>query len=287
MNDVKEICDVMLEVPEPPLRTGAEVLAVARRSTSRRTGLRVAGAGLAAAAAVAVVTSAPGVLARSDPADAPLAATRSVAPAPVVVPPALPGWQQTDAHGDQVLRLLLAAVPAEYAARPEYGDSDSTATLQLGRPGAEEPLPYASSTSVLVAADGQEGRLAAFVGADGKPAPTDELCSATVAARMTPLIGPADAGCEVITVDGVPIRVTAQLDPEVGQVKAATRFLTGGYLTIFVQQGTPAYQPDESQPPPDALRSRSSDATGKPRLGTLPLTSAQAAALAANPAILP
>jgi hypothetical protein len=42
----------------------------------------------------------------------------------------------------------------------------------------------------------------------------------------------------VITVDGTPIRVVTGTAPEIGQVTIATRFLTGGFISVVGQQGT-------------------------------------------------
>ncbi len=51
MNDVKEICELALDAPAPPLRDPAEALAIARRSVRRRERVTVGAAALAVVAA--------------------------------------------------------------------------------------------------------------------------------------------------------------------------------------------------------------------------------------------
>ncbi len=91
----------------------------------------------------------------------------------------------------------------------------------------------------------------------------------------------------VITVDGTPIRVSTGTRPDVGEVMIATRVLAGGFLAVITQQGTPVYEPDTDNPPPDARHRPSSvHHDHRPPLATSPLTAEQLAALAANPAML-
>jgi len=284
MNDVKELCDLMLDGPQPPLRTSDEALAVARRATRRRDRLRIAGSGVAVMAAVTgaaalVVPSAGGPA----PAESPYASPRErrANATPPAVPPT---WHQADGHGGEVVRILTAAVPAGFSSRLEYGDAAST--LQLQRPHGGGAPPFATVTSLILEADGKEGRLESMLHSDGTPAPTGDLCSAAIAARMDKMIGPADGGCQVVVVDGVQIRVATTHDPDRGQVIAATRFLTGGFLTVFAQQGVVVYERD-GDVPPDATHSPEPDPDHKPALDAPPLTGQQAAALAANPAMLP
>jgi hypothetical protein len=97
------------------------------------------------------------------------------------------------------------------------------------------------------------------------------------------------AGCNVVDVDGVQIRIIVSHDQR-GQTITAIRLLAGGVLYIQSQQGIPALQPD-GNPPPDAKTStqhgQHTISGGWPALPSPPVTLQQVAALAANPGLLP
>ena len=76
-----------------------------------------------------------------------------------------------------------------------------------------------------------EGKLFAYLVHDGRDVPTGDLCGGSLS-------------CVVTTVDGVAVRVVVSQDQMRGQVVEATRFLTGGQLTVASWQGVagrPAY----------------------------------------------
>ena len=98
---------------------------------------------------------------------------------------------------------------------------------------------------------------------------------------------PADSACEMITINGVSVRVTTDHDPDLGLVKTATRFLQGGILQVIAQQASPNYTNTGPLPPDAAATSSVKHAAGKPGLLVLPFSSQQVAALAVNPGLLP
>ncbi len=91
-------------------------------------------------------------------------------------------------------------------------------------------------TSIVVSAAGREGLLQAFILRDGLPAPAGDLCSAELASRIDPIFG-AGTACHVVTVGGVPVRVTSRDDPDVGATLIAVRLLQGGLLGSRVHTG--------------------------------------------------
>jgi len=284
VNDVKEICLVALEDPAPPLREAHEALAIARRSTLSRDRLRLASAGLAVAVVVSAVVVAVGVTA-SDTTDrqtatgpAPAGPGRQ-APQPAQPPP-VPASQTAHAHGPAIARLLVAAVPPGYATRPWLGDRYAAATW-FTDPGM---AMYVSSTSLVVSAGGREGMLSATIGDNDQPVPTGDLCSAAV----THLGATALSHCEVVTVNGEPIVVTTSHEENYGDVRAATRFLQGGYLTVRLSRAVPVFETEDERPP-DAGKAAHGPATtdSRPPLTELPLSAQQLAELAGNPAMLP
>lgn len=287
MNDVKEICELTLDVPAPPLPGAAEAIGVARRAAHRRTHAMVGTYGLAltvAAGAVAgVALTRP---ARPDTTMAvatPAAATTSAPPLPVLstTPPT---DAQRKAQGRTVAGILIAATPAGYVARAA-DNSPGAEVWMVVRPGKPG---YAGLVSVLISAGRGQGDLQSFTFANGRPAPTGPVCSAETTAYLVATVNdPAGLPCEAITIGGVPIRVDTQQDPELGEVKTATRFLNGGILQVIVEQGTPRYDNDSPLPPDVAHHTQRPPAPHKPRLASQPFTSAQLAALAANPNLLP
>jgi len=308
MNEVQEICIAMLDEPEPPMRAGEEALGVAKRATRRRTAGRLLGAGTGAAGLAGLVAAAliaPGLHAAatrpgpSDPQADPAAPAQQVpnmVAAAQTTLPDLPSADQAAAHGDQIYRILLNAVPAGYQAERGAGDGTSLWLLHLGNPhggaapnasGTVDPeaAPYVATADLLLKADGREGGLAASVWGDHRPAPTGDLCSAEVNARMDPIFGAAES-CQVIVVGGLPMRVTTHHDPEELEVVNATWFVHNGFVTVTSQQGVPKYQPD-TQLPSDAPPVGGRLPQYLPPLQRPALTPQQVATIAANPDLLP
>jgi hypothetical protein len=288
MNDVKLICELALDVAAPSLPDAAETVAVARRSKTRRIRLMVGGYGVGAMATVTVAALATVTLtpsAQSRPLAAPpipVAASSSAAPpVPVLAPKAL-SQAAGDVHGHAILDLLSAVVPAGYGAAPDYVGTDVYTSWAVGA--ADH---YVSGATLLVSAGSGQGDLEVFIRSDGTPAPNSDLCSAEVNAQFAhDIYDPPGSPCEVVTVDGVAIRVTTAQLPELGEVKVATRFLQGGILQVIAQQGTPDYGHDGPLPP-DASKQQGQATAHKPPLSAQPFTSTQLARLAANPAMLP
>ena len=243
MNEVKDICDRMLDMPAPPLRDSGEVLDIARRSARRRARVTAAGSGLAVAAtAAAVVTLSVTGRPAPPPAQGPPAgqATTSSAAQHQDVPPA----RGAAVHDRKMAQVLQGAVPAGYTATPEFPFStDTTVYPPMEHPGDRAQL--LAVTSLLVSAGGGTGVLSAYLVTDGVPAPTGDLCSAGIAARFR------DAGdrCETVVVNGVPVRVTTGHSQDRGEVRVATRFLRGGHLTVSAAQGVTTPGPDTHLPP--------------------------------------
>ncbi len=281
MNDVKEICELTLDVPKPPLRDPADALAIARRSARRRDRLAVAAAGVAVvAAASAAAVIAPAVTASdADRTPAPPVAATS----PIAAAPAVPSQEAGHAHGRHIAQILIDAVPAGYTAVPEYSftDGDPTATWLRQSP----PESYVSITSIVVSAGGHEGLLQAFILRDGVAAPAGDLCSNALAARIDPIFG-AGTDCRVVMVDGVPIRVTQRIDPDVGAMTIAVRILQGGLLAVTSSQGRWAFDPN-SELRPDAAGTPGPVTPAPPRLDRSVVTGPQLAEIAGNPAMLP
>jgi len=285
VNDVKEICELTLDVPKPPLRDPADALAIARRSARQRDRLAVAAAGVAVvAAASAAAVIAPAVTA-SDPGGTPappVAATGRMAVAPPAAP-AVPSREAAHAHGRHIAQILIDAVPAGYTAVPEYSfaDGDPTATWLRQSP----PEYYGSMTSIVISVGGHEGLLQAFILRDGLAAPTGDLCSTALAARIDPIFG-AGTNCRVVMVDGVPIRVTERSDPDVGAMTIAVRMLQGGLLGVTSSQGQWAFD-SNSELPPDAAGTPGPVTPAPPRLDLSVFAGLQLAEVAGNPAMLP
>jgi hypothetical protein len=294
MREIKEICAVLLDEPEPPLRAGEEVFTRARRATRRRTLLTAGTAAAALTAVAATALIAPGAPAgsgvvagpsASQPADrAPdmMAAARTVLPD-------LPTAEQIQAHGDEIYRILFAAVPPGYQAERRFGDGDNPSLWFIGDGSGGRPdlatAPYTASADLVVRADGREGGLAATVWADRQPAPTGDLCSPQVDARMNPIFGPAES-CQVITIGGLPMRVITQHDAEELAVIHATWFVRNGFVTVSSRQGLRKYQPDTHRPS-DAPTSGGLVPTYRPPLQGPLFTARELAVVAANPDLLP
>ncbi|GHJ49360.1 hypothetical protein Cs7R123_67020 [Catellatospora sp. TT07R-123] len=226
MTDVKDLCDRILDAPAPPLRDSAQVLAAARHADRRRTRLAAGGglacAALAAAAVAALLPAAPG--------PAPLAQQTPTAAAVSAVPlPRLPGPDAAHAHGGRIAQVLTGAVPSGYAVRPD----GATDTWRLAADAGALPR-YVSVTRLVVSDDGGEGSLSAALIGDGGGVPGGDLCAAAVTTRLTAYVELGPATCAVATVGGVAVRTDTAADGGL----TATRFLTGGFLTVRWRPGT-------------------------------------------------
>jgi hypothetical protein len=285
VNDVKEICDLVLDAPAPPLRGSTEAFEIARRETRRRDRLRAAGYGIAAVAAAtaAAVLAAPGAtpVHQREPITAAVGTQAAERPAPRV-----PSAQAADAHGREVARVLAAAVPAGYAVNVVdlSPGTDSPASTWYLRP---VPGGYVSGTRLVVSAGGGEGELVALITADGNEPPAGDVCAADVSSRFARDHSTGDFTCEAVTVDGVQVRVVTERLPDVGEVVTATMFLRGGFVMVVSQQGVRPYEPDGQVPPDARDRGTPTGQERKPALNTPMLTWQQVAAIAANPALLP
>lgn len=288
MNEVKTICELALEDPAPPLRDGATALAIARRATARRNRIRFAGTGVVAAAVAGVLAapalagwqSAPGPNATTGTeAAAAQQAPTTTAPSPPARPPSA---HAAPAHGHKLAAGLRGALPAGYTVTKVDGLEDDKTVYSRTAPAGPDSQLLSAYAQVRIAAGGGEGQLMAAILYDGEQPPTGDLCSPELFESETN----AGLPCEVITVNGVPIQVTRQHDPEYGEVISATRFLDGGVLLVSSWQGIPSYEPDGDLPP-DAARTRRDGDPHRPPLTDPPLSARQVAELAADPAMLP
>ncbi|WP_144123616.1 hypothetical protein [Catellatospora sichuanensis] len=272
MNDVKDLCERILDQPGPPLRDSAQVLAVARHAAQRRTRLTAAVGGLACAAVAAVAVTA--ALPRTTgqlPVAQPPSVTAAASEAAVVP---MPGPDAAQAHGGRIAQLLAEAVPAGYTGRP----ADATSTWRLAADTAATPR-YISQTRLIVSDGAGEGMLSAAFAGDGHVVPDGDLCAATVTARLAEYGDSGPGTCAVVSIGGVAVRV----DTAATRAVAATRFLAGGYLTIRWSPMTwSTVPPSASAQPWTAL-----DGSGRPGLDAAAFTPARLAELAADPRLLP
>ncbi|GIF91853.1 hypothetical protein [Catellatospora chokoriensis] len=272
MNDVKDLCERILDQPAPPLRDSAQVLAVARHAAQRRARLTAAVGGLACAAVAAVVVTA--ALPRTAgelPVAQPPSATALASAAAM---PPVPGPDAAQAHGGRIAQLLAEAVPAGYTGRP----ADATSTWRLDTDTAGTPR-YISQTRLIVSDGAGEGVLSAALAGDRHAAPVGDLCADAVTARLAEYSAVGPGTCDVVSVGGAAVRVDTAADRAV----VATRFLAGGYLTIRWSPMTwSAVSPSASAQPWMLL-----DGGGRPALDAAAFTPAGLAGLAADPRLLP
>jgi hypothetical protein len=294
MNDVKHLCEQLLDGAPPPLREGAEVLAVARRSTARRSAARTAG-GLVAVAAVTgtavlvVPALAPGHPSVNVPVGAPpapVSAAPSVAPSVADVPYA----QAAGVHGRTMLETITRALPPGYTAASQYPlstDPTPYPTDPKAPAGGGRAATLSANVSVLVSRDGRVGWLAANIYNDGRPLPTGDLCGPEVTLRAADQPGWT---CRVVDVNGTKIRVTREhwsnTAPEI-DVISVTRFLRGGALSMTESRSVPDFQSEKAELPPDAVNKHPQQQTPTSALSDWFLTEDQLAAVVADPAMLP
>jgi hypothetical protein len=280
--ELDQVWQTMLEEPGPPMPTAREALTVARTASRRRLAA-VAGAGLAGTVAVAVAAVTAGMAlagtGRTTPAlpDPPAAAPASATVARPL--PVAPSREAAHAHGKRNGAILTAAVPAGYTGvLQNLGGADSpAATWQL-----ERGTRYVSTVDVVVTTGRADGMLSVSI--QGGVTGVHDLCAKAVSDYLS-----APPGCHVVSVDGVPIRLVSTHDDR-GEVTTAIRLLDGGFLTVEAQQGIPAYHGDGQTPPDAVVHQTDHDHTilgGWPPLPAVPLSTAQVAALATNPGLLP
>lgn len=289
MNDVKYLCEQLLDAP-PPLRDGAEVLATARRSTARRSAVRATGGALAVAALTgAAVLVAPAIAANSTATTVQLAAPKpsEQPPSPAPPPPEVPYAQASSTHDKKMLETIKRALPAGFTAASQYPlatdptpyPTDPTVTLS-----SASGATLAATISILVSSDGRVGWLSATIVNDGRPLPTGDLCG--------PGVGYVQPGatCSVIDVDGTRIRITREhwdnTAPEI-DVIVATKFLRNGSLSIVESRSVPDFQSEKDPLPPDAKNKHPKKQTPTSALGDWFLTDQQLAELVASPGMLP
>lgn len=294
MNDIKYLCEQLVDEAPPPLRDGAEVLATARRSTARRSAVRTVGglvavAGVTGAAALAV----PGLTVddRGGPvqrAAAPPAAKTAAAPAPREVPYA----QAAGTHDRKMFAAIKRALPPGYTAASEYPFSTNSTPYPTDPAAALPKGTYATGgahVGVLVSREGRVGWLSAHISNNGRPLPTGDLCGSEIAAQNREQPGTT---CKVIEVDGTKIRVVRErwdnTAPEV-EVIVATKFLRNGSLSIVESRSVPDFQSEKEKDslPPDAVNKNPRKQAPTSALGDWFLTEDELAALAADPAMLP
>jgi hypothetical protein len=253
MIEIRDIVERMLDSPQPPHRPVDEVLAIARRDKRRRSWAAAIGFG---AATLALVLAVAGML--HPPVD------EQTPTSPSVAAPAPPMARAAAAHGALMAERLKAALPAGFAAGSVETFSD--ATLVQPTDLADGRVRILAAAVVRVFDDAGEGEVFAYVVHDGRPA-RGEGCAAAA---------PTGQGrCEMVTVDGVTVRVVAAADQVRGGYVAATRLLDGGHLIVGAWQGP-------------APRSH----TGSDNLAQSPLAAAPwdvqtVAALAADQTMLP
>jgi hypothetical protein len=291
-NDVDRVWAAMLEAPAPPLPTAEETLRHARTSRRRRAAWAVGGSGLASALVVAAVAAgaalfgpqAAGGLAVVEPdVAAPIGPAEPPAP-----PPAAPTREEAHGHGDEIAAILLAAVPPGHTGLLQRLSSGGqvAATWQL-----ENGPQYSSSVHVIVTNGQADGMLRSSIFGGIDPL-GDDICAPAVTAYLTRMYSSTyPATCDVVTINGVQIRLSSTHDAEHGDINRATRLLNGGILTVEAEQGIPVHQADDD-PPPDASADPPVDREhsilgGWPALPAVPLTTAQLAAIAADPDLLP
>lgn len=263
MNEVRDLCERLLDAPAPPLRTADEVLTIARRARRRRsllTATGVAGVVLGLVLGVTVVFD------------------RTGGDGSVVV--AAPAARSSAAHGAKMAAVLIGAVPDGHTT----GRVETFSDNPVMHPTATESGSYRSrllsAAVVRIFADGGQGQLFAYLVHDGRPAPGADLCAADAAL-------PQDAHCEVRWVGEVPVRVVTTTGEGRGRVIEATRFLDGGRLVVAAWQGVPVDWLDYPEAERWSRAVAGEAVWSRPPLPAPLLDAARVAAIAADPAMLP
>jgi hypothetical protein len=291
-HDVEQVWAAMLDAPAPPLATAEETLRKARTQRRRRTVWAAGGTGLASAAVVAAVAAGValfGPQAATGLAESPPAVDVPVAPAeaPLAPLPAAPTWEEADDHGDEVGAILVAAVPSGYT-----GLLQQLSTTGPGATWQHESGPRYTSSVYVIVSNGQADGLLRSTISGGMDPLGDDICAPAVTAFLQRWYSYAyPSACDVVTVDGVQVRLSSTHDAEHGDINRAIRLLNGGFLAVEAKQGIPVHRADDS-PPPDASANPPDDGEhsilgGWPALPAAPLTTAQLAIIAADPGLLP
>jgi RNA polymerase sigma factor (sigma-70 family) len=206
----------------------------------------------------------------------------SAASTSAVAPPPVPTWQQSQAHGQRLADLLVAALPPGVVATVEFTSPSGRTAIWMKQPDNGQ---YVSVTGIAVSTGGGQGQLEAFTLRDDAPAPTGDLCAAASSARFDAFFGAGDS-CRTVTVGGVPVRVSTRTGPDLGQVVIAVRVLDGGYAGVEESTGRWSYR-DAGTLPPDARYTPIPGGPAPAKLAAPPLTGDRLAALAADPDLLP
>jgi hypothetical protein len=290
--DVDRVWAAMLESPAPPLPTAEDTLRHARTSRRRRAAWAVGGSGLASALVVAAVAAGAalfGPQAAGGPAERDPAVAVPVAPGevPLAPPPAAPTWERAHDHGDEIGAILVAAVPSGYTGLLQrLSTNGPAATFQV-----EHGPRYSSSVYVIVTNGRADGLIRSSIYGGEDPL-GDDICSPAATAYLRHMYSEAyPSTCETVTINGVQIRLSSTHDAEHGDINRATRLLDGGILTVEAEQGLPVHRVDDGLPP-DVLTRPGTDGEhtilgGWPALPAVPLTTAELAAIVANPGLLP
>jgi hypothetical protein len=254
VNEIRDIVARMMEAPQPPLRPAAEVLDRARRTNRRRNWRSAAGA----SAVTLVLALAVVGLSR-------LTWLPTDGPPMGIAAPSVPVAAAAPAHGQRMTQVLVASVPAGYATAPPDSFSDLTAADQSTSDGRVRLL---AASVVRVFAGSGAGELYAYLVQDGRLAP-DDVCAGEV------------AGCNIMIIDDVTVRVVTLTDQDRGQKFEATRFLAGGRLVVGAWQGSPGWYPPSLWAPDGQVT------WSRPPLAAPLLDARAVAGLAADPAMLP
>ncbi|WP_117208883.1 hypothetical protein [Allorhizocola rhizosphaerae] len=205
MNEFKQLCERVLEIPAPARATSAQMLALARHSARRRARLRVLLCTLVAGAV-----------------SLPLVWVPSAGPPPVAEPAQwaqMPPPETVASHSRQAADAVERAVPA-----PLISPSWTVVS----------PDGQRRALRLLFYSEGKEGSLIVyFQHTEWSVADGDDLCAPEVGAEIVGARWGEMDLCYEATVNGQPIRVT------VGETTtAATRFLIDGFVTVVAREGT-------------------------------------------------
>jgi hypothetical protein len=208
MNEFRQLCERVLEIPAPARASSAQMLALARRSARRRARLRLLSSTLALAGVALVVGQATAPL-TPPPAESKVEWAQMPPPEAVasyqnqaadVVDRAIPGpllapsWSVIEPDGNRkALRLLY------------YTEDDDKGALMVYFQNVEQPLAF------------------------------DDLCAPEVAAQIVGMPWGAIDLCYEMAVNGQPVRVAVGED-----IVVATRFLIDGFVTVVARQGSAA-----------------------------------------------